>query len=572
MSMNTVILIIITYAIVGIIAIIVTLFLMNKKYKKKYLDKLDELEVNKNLIISGSILSELNKVESLVNNDELKLMLKDWQERFKYIKDEEVPRITDSLIEIENLYGLKSYKDLDNKIIATELDIYIIKVKAGILLNEIKEITLSEEKNREIITKLKTNYREILNKYNKKEQEFNLIKTPIELQFENVDKLFSAFENAMENNRYTEISKIVKAIDDLIGNLSIVIDEAPTIILLGKNVIPLKIQDITKIYKKMIKDGYQLDFMNLEYNIKETDKKIADIFDRLNVLNLEESIFELKTMLDYYDSLYNDFDKERLGKKTYEEYSRIIALKIPKLETVTKDLISKIDDIKYSYDLNDEDVNIIGEIDSELKSMKHDYDLIISSHRNKSFAYSKLAKEMELLNVRLTKTKDKLEISVRTFGSLKEDELRAREQLDEITKVLKEAKYKINSFKLPVIPKKYFIELSEATEAINEVAKELEKEVKSISTLNIRVDTARDLVLKLYNTTSELIKSAWMAEMAIVYGNRYRPTNKEIDLGLIKAESSFFKGNFRNSLEYAINAISIIEPNIHKRLLEEYQK
>ncbi len=572
MNMNTVVLIAITYAIVGIIIIIVTLFIMNKKYKKKYLNKLEELEINKNLIISGSILSELNKVESLVNNDELKLMLKDWQERFKYIKNEEVPRITDSLIEIDNLFELRDYKDLDNKIIAAELDIYIVKVKAGVLLNEIKEITLSEEKNREIITKLKTNYREILNKYTKKENEFELIKTPVELQFETVDKLFRAFENAMDNNRYTEISKIVKAIDDLIGNLNIVIEEAPSIILLGKNIIPLKIADIKKIHKKMVLDGYQLDFMNLDYNIKETEKKIADIFDRLNVLNLEDSIFELKTMLDYYDSLYNDFDKERLGKKSYEEYSRSIALKIPKLVSVTKDLISKIENIKYSYDLTDEDVNIIGEIDSELDLMKHDYDLLVSSHRNKTFAYSKLAKEMELLNVRLTKTKDKLELSVRTFGSLKEDELRAREQLDEITKVLKEAKYKINSFKLPIIPKKYFIELSEAVEAIGEVSKELDKEVKSIATLNIRVDTARDLVLKLYNTSAELTKSAWMAEMAIVYGNRYRYSNKEIDLGLIKAESNFFKGNFRSSLEMAINAISIIEPNIHKRLLEEYEK
>ena len=87
----------------------------------------------------------------------------------------------------------------------------------------------------------------------------------------------------------------------------------------------------------------------------------------------------------------------------------------------------------------------------------------------------------------------------------------------------------------------------------------------------MRVDTARDLVLKVYNTINETIKTAKMAETAIVYGNRYRVVNKEVDFGLSKAESAFYKGNFKNSLENAINAINVIEPGIHKRLLDEYK-
>ena len=191
--------------------------------------------------------------------------------------------------------------------------------------------------------------------------------------------------------------------------------------------------------------------------------------------------------------------------------------------------------------------------------------------RNKTLAYSRLSKEMEILNNKLTKSEEKLNIALRTLGSLKEDELRARDQLDEIKDILIQAKEKVRSYKLPVIPKNYYVELSEATLAINEMVKELDKRPISIKTLNLRVDTARDLVLKVYNTINETIKTAKMAETAIVYGNRYRVVNKDVDLGLAKAENSFYKGNFKNSLENAINAINIIEPGIHKRLLDEYK-
>lgn len=572
MSSTTFTLLAIGYYILAVTLVILVLNFISKKEKKVYKDEINSLERDKNLIISASILSELNKVESLVNNEKMEQTYQDWQKRFKKIKDEEVPKISDDLLEIEDLFQEKNYKTLKQKIAQIELQIYYVKTRANFLLEEIKEITLSEEKNRETITKLKIIYREIFSKYNQNKSDYKLIASPIELQFENVDKLFSAFEIAMDEGSFSEVGKIVKAIDDTIGNLKLIIEEAPSIIMMGKTIIPKKISDIMTIHDKMVKEGYNLDYLNIEYNVTETEKKISDIFARLNVLNIEDSIFELKTMVDYYDSLYNDFDKERISKKIFEDYSRTILVRVTKLSKVNNELLKKLGAIKYSYDLTDEDVKVVDKIKQEFDSIKKEYDHVISSHRSKSFAYSRLAKEMELLNVRLTKAEEKLEMALRTFGSLKEDELRAREQLDEIKEILKKAKYKIKSYKLPLIPKKYYVELSEATLAVKEMIKELEKKPISIKVLNTRVDTARDLALKLFNTTNETVKTAWMAETAIVYGNRYRPVNKDIDLGLTKAENLFNKGNFKASLENAINTINIVEPGIHQRLLDAYQQ
>ena len=321
----------------------------------------------------------------------------------------------------------------------------------------------------------------------------------------------------------------------------------------------------------MEKDGYQLDYLNIPYNVTESSKKITDIFQRLNVLNIEDSTFELKTMLDYFDSIYNDFDKERLARKIYQDFTRTILLKITKLTKINQQLIKKLRDIKYSYDLNDEDVEIVFELKKELEEERKEYDDIIEKGRNKESAYSHLGKKMEILNLRVLKTEEKLDVALRTFGSLKEDEIRAREQLVEMKSILNQAKSHMKTFKLPVIPDVYFVELGEATEAIQNMVLELEKTPISIKVLNTRVDTARDLVLKMYNTTKETIKTAKMAETAIVYGNRYRPVNRDVEIGLTKAENSFFHGEFKNSLEQAIHAINIIEPGIYKKLMDEYQ-
>ena len=62
-----------------------------------------------------------------------------------------------------------------------------------------------------------------------------------------------------------------------------------------------------------------------------------------------------------------------------------------------------------------------------------------------------------------------------------------------------------------------------------------------------------------------------MAEMAIVYGNRYRSSNSEVESGLNKATKAFNKGNYKDSLEIVLNTLNIVEPGIHKKLLSKME-
>lgn len=564
---SAVILLAITIYVLGFISIIVTIVLINKKNKNKLEKELNRLETLKNLIISSSIKTEMEKVKSLINNENLEKKYQKWEKIYNEIEKEDIPRITDKLLDIESLIVEKSYKDASFELAKCELDIYYVKANMEVLLDSIEEITMSEERNRTAVTKLKSLYREVITKYNNNRNDYKEMGNRVDLQLDNINKLFSAFERVMENNEYEEVSRIVHALDDLINNLKVVIDETPTIILMCKMIIPKKMSELEAIASKMKKDGYNIEYINLDYNIEESKKKLGDIFDRMKVLNIEDSIFELKTMLDYFESLYADFDKEKQSKREYEEYMDSIGVKLTRLSAVIKNIYSEVESLKETYALSPDELKNLELISADLFSMKENYKRINDRTLTKVTPYSGLAKECELINVNIAKIEDKLEITIKNLGSLKEDELRAREQLTEIRTILKEAKNKIKSYKLPVIPKKYFIELKEAKEGIQSIIIELDKKPIEINELNIRVDTGRDLVLKLFSLSSELSRTCGMAELAIVYGNRYRSSYKEIDNSLKNAEKEFEKGEYKKSLEISLNALNIVEPGIHKKLI-----
>ena len=569
--MNKVTIIIcVIFLLLGILLYVLIVVLRNNK-KKQIMSNIDRLSTEKNLIISATLMTELAKSAKLVNNKKIEKQVEEWNERFKEIEQTDLPKLTDELIEVENYCMNKDYDNANVYLNKSEQNIFHVKAKADKLLSEIKELTESEDRNREAVTKLKSIYREIVFKYNKNKNDYHDVSSRIELQFENINKLFSAFEVAIQDKQYDELGKIVKALDDMISNINIVIDEAPTIVMMATMILPKKMKDIQTISTKMVRDGYNLEYLNIDYNIEETNKKIGEIMDKLNVLNLQDSIFDLKTLLDYYEGLYNDFDEEKRSKKEYERGIININDRLSKVTSIVRNLYSEIGNIKDTYDLTEDEVLIVDEINKELISVKDSFKLINDRTLSKVMPFSKLANECEIVAVNLSKLEDKLETTLKNLGSLKEDEARARDQLYEIKTIINNSKYKIKDYDLPVIPDKFYVELKEAYDAVKEINIEIEKKPISIKTLNLRVDTARDLALKLYQTASSTTKTAAMAEMAIVYGNRYRSSNKDIEKGLNASSKAFYNGEYKESLEIVLNTLNIVEPGIHKKLISKME-
>lgn len=547
---------------------IIFIVLKNKKISK--LKKhIEELEIEKNMIVNAPVLTELSKVQNLVKNERMTDRYNNWNREINILKDKTIPHITDMILEIDSLLEKKQYKLTVRKITTIEIEIFKSKKKADFLLDEMQLITSSEARNRDYITKLKAQYREVIQKFNKNKTDYGEITDSIELQMENIEKRFKDFETLLEENEYDEVEKLVDSLDEMIKNISVVIEEVPTIVLMGRNLIPARIEETNKLYEKLVNDGFQLDYLNIEYNIAEIEKKILNIFDRAKILNIEDSILELKTMVEYFDSVMNDFDLEKRSRKVFDDTCKVVISKIKKLEKIMGDLYLQLDDLKVSYDLTAEELDVLNTINKDLELVHKDYDTLMMHSNNKTFAYSKLNKEIDILNIKASKIEDRLDYCLETLGTMKDDELRARDQLKEIKSILKEAKYKIKEYRLPIITNNYFIELGEANDSIKEVITELQKKPININTLNVRVDTARDLVLKLYSTTNEMVKTARLAEMAIVYGNRYRVGEKNIDEGLKMAERLFYKGDYKKALEISIDNIEEVEPGIYNRLLEE---
>lgn len=567
--LDNVLLMIVLIFVIALILFLTTYLIIKRTKTSKIKKEIEKLDIERNLLVGVPILTELSKVKDLVKTDNLKEKLNEWDTTFKLIKDDRVPKLTDLITEADYLVSRNEYKGAVKKIANIEMEISELKNKSGALLDELKVITTSAERNRNEITKLKVEYRELQNKFDRTMKDYGSIAKPIALQFENIDKRFTEFEYAMDHNDYVGVEKIVTSLQTMLNDMKITLEDVPQIVLMAEYLIPKKIEEATTTYARMLRDGYPMDYLNVEYNIKEINKKISVIMDKLNILDLGDSILELKTILGYFDDLFKDFDKEKEARNIFRENSKLFKSKIDKTNKIVYNIYLSIDDIRTTYDLKDDDINKFNIINENLELLNKDFKSLIEHSKMHTFAYTKLTLELDGLFNKLMRLNDDLDYQLKSITSMKDDETRAREQLIVIENLLKQTKLKINDYKLPVIPDSYFIELKEAYQAIREINKELDKKPIVIKILNIRVDTARDLVFKIYNKTNDMLKEALMAEKVIVYGNRYRSSYKEIDKSLGDAEVLFKKGQYKQSLNVSINSIQMIERNIKEKFALE---
>lgn len=547
----------ISLAILGVF--IVFLVLSKKRKEKKLKQKIiEELDYNKNILDTYPIENELVKVETLIKNEKLEEQYKTWQERFQKIKDENVVNLNEIVLKLDS-QNVENFDELKED---AKRELYKAKFLLSALLEEIEDVNMSEEKYRTLIIKLKTKYRELKDYYDEHKEEYGELENVVEMQFENIEKRFQIFEEFMETNDYSEVIHIVKSIDLMLEHMQEVVKKLPDLVIVAHKIIPLKIEELTDIYEKMILDNYNLKELNVAVNLENALKSTNELVEKVKGLNFKDVEIEFEAIVDYLDDLFKVFETEQLSRKEYSKLKNLFENKLLKTNKIVSSVYKELDSIKSMYNLKAEELDSLNVIKTRLMEVNDRYKKIVTELKDQETNFLNAHKELLDTNTLLIEISDDLDKLLKSLGNMYEDEQRAREQLNEIEKLLIDSKCILNKYKFPSVNKELYVEIKEANEAVFEVIKELKEKPIKINTLNTRVDTARDLALKVYTHVSDMLKKMQVIEELIVFANKYRSDSEIISDNLNKASNFFFQGNYNKSLEILEKSLINKIPNI----------
>lgn len=564
---QTVIIVCICILLVIFATIIYRMFKL-KVYRKEII----ELENQMNAVKSLPIQYRLGRVKGIGKNmpevlEKYNLYVKEFDDLNSFQTNDIVPLINeiDEQLYYRKLTGAKS------KLHKLKEEISNYETKSQDLLKRIEVITEVENEQRLEIIKIKEKYRAASDNFANVRFKIEDFVPSIPGIFNEIDERFVVLEEMMNNQRFDEAKtyagKIEKDVDILTANLR----DLPTYISIVRKYIPKRLEEIYAIIEEMKEKDFSIEKLSAASRYNQIGDALEQTIQNIKDLKLENVGASIEKMTEDLNNLTSDLEKEQTAFHQYEEARNNCYRHIERLDDGLKKTVSSLAELQENYLLADYKITIAGEY-NKFKPIVDDLARLTEIIESKNFSYSALIDEFNDLITRCQPFDDALIKYNELESSLRLEEKRALDELDNINIVLLEIKSEIKNKHLPMISESYKDYIDDSYQKADEIMKFIRHRPIDLKRLSEQVDAARDVIYKLYDNVHNLIVTAEMVEEAIIYGNRYRSSFLEVNTELTKAELLFRNGEYTKALSTAVDIIEKIDPGSYEMLINKNTK
>lgn len=539
---------------------------------KVYRKEIIELENQMNAVKSLPIQYRLGRVKGIGKNmpevlEKYNLYVKEFDDLNSFQTNDIVPLINeiDEQLYYRKLTGAKS------KLHKLKEEISNYETKSQDLLKRIEVITEVENEQRLEIIKIKEKYRAASDNFANVRFKIEDFVPSIPGIFNEIDERFVVLEEMMNNQRFDEAKtyagKIEKDVDILTANLR----DLPTYISIVRKYIPKRLEEIYAIIEEMKEKDFSIEKLSAASRYNQIGDALEQTIQNIKDLKLENVGASIEKMTEDLNDLTSDLEKEQTAFHQYEEARNNCYRHIERLDDGLKKTVSSLAELQENYLLADYKITIAGEY-NKFKPIVDDLARLTEIIESKNFSYSALIDEFNDLITRCQPFDDALIKYNELESSLRLEEKRALDELDNINIVLLEIKLEIKNKHLPMISESYKDYIDDSYQKADEIMKFIRHRPIDLKRLSEQVDAARDVIYKLYDNVHNLIVTAEMVEEAIIYGNRYRSSFLEVNTELTKAELLFRNGEYTKALSTAVDIIEKIDPGSYEMLINKNTK
>lgn len=558
---------------VGVIVILIVVYLIYRALRlKKYRKLIVEYENAMNATKSLPLQYRLGRVHSISKNmpDVLELY-EEYAKEFERITDFQKNELAVLINDVDEQLFYGKLRKVSKKMNELHSMLNKYEKESQSLLSKIEKITEIENIQRIEIIKVKEKYRKTIDNFESirfSVEEF--IPDLLEI-FNNIDDSFVQLENLMNNQKFEEAKEFTQDIDKRIIWLDDHLDVLPQYIAVVRQYIPKKQDRIQDLVETMSEDQYSLNQLSVFERQESIQEQLDTSVQCIKKLQLDDVPEQLETLVKDIDELIKDLEDEKTAFDAFKEKWEECYSLITHIYNQYKELLIDYNKIKSLYKIDEENIVIEEKYQIFDALLKDSYDLE-NEMKNGNFSYMNMIQKVEELKQNASIHQEYIDDFIVTRDHLYIQEQRAINELENINIVLLEIKSEIKNKHLPMINESYKDYIQDSYDKAAQIQAYRQNRPVELSELSKKVDSARDVIYKLYDNVHNLVVTAEMVEEAIVFGNRYRSTFLEVNTELTKAEVLFRNGEYTKALSTAVDIIEKIQPGSYEELIKKSAK
>ena len=535
LGMKTII--IISVSILVLILVILTYRLLKLKH---YRNEIVDLENQMNAIKSLPIQYRLGRVKGIAKNmPELQEKYETYDAKFAELTDLQNDEIIPLVNDIDEALYYRKLRGVQKKMNSLEEKVIHYAKESKQLLKDIEVITEIENIQRLEIIKVKEKYRATNDNYAQIRFKVEDYVPKVQDVFHDIDERFVELENYMNNQQFEEAKTYTEDISKYIDALDQQLSDLPTYISVVRQYLPKRLNELKSIMQDMQEKDFAVERMNATIRISKIDNDLHETEKNIKNLKLENVGQNIEVMTDELNLLYSDFEKEKNAYALYEEKRNECYKFVNKIESGLLEAKESIHELEKNYILDDYTITIEDDY-NQFQSIVDDLAEITKIIETKDFSYIEMIDDFSRIVEQSKPYNDSL---IKHIESLRIQEKRALDELDNINIVLLEIKSEIRNKHLPMISESYQDYIDDSYQKADSILNFIRKRPIDLKSLSLQVDAARDVIYKLYDNVHNLIVTAEMVEDA--------------------------NGEYTKALSTAVDIIEKIKPDSYEMLVNK---
>ncbi len=557
--------------IITIVIVLIALLVAGILMRRKHNVIIQRLEQEKLQIQHYPIFEELTKIKTLNMNGETEKLFEAWRDQWTEVIDVHVLKIDSMLFDAEDYidrFNFKKASQIEKDI--EEYNVKCDKIKSQII-TELEDLIGSEEKSRIEMEQLKEYYRSARKTLLAHQHSFGQALPMLEKILEEVPESFERYDNLTKEGNYLQAREIVLSLNTQAQQLDYYINEIPSLITEIHTKIPNAIQDLKNGQKEMEDQSYYLRHLELTEALENLEKELEQLNAEVINLNISNVTNRVQEINDEIDQYYDMLELEVIAKNFVDKNCENMYTTINEVLRVTKEVSDEAAYVQNSYQISEEEAEIPKIGLKQLEMIQKRYELLATRVKEEQSAYSSLQQELIEISEEIDKIKAQQEEFSDRLKNLRINEIKAREQLNSLKKLLQNTDRLLQKANIPGVPAEMEARIEEAEEQIFIVIQCLQEVPLNMNLVHVNLQNAQKSIQEVHERAKEMIENVLLIERIIQYGNRYRASNPTVNQQLLEAEEAFHQFRYIKALEDAVNAVELAEPGAIKRIEELVQ-
>ncbi|WP_347862570.1 septation ring formation regulator EzrA [Salimicrobium sp. PL1-032A] len=554
--------------VVGVIILVIALIITGFIWRKRVYDEIDRLEAWKQDIMDRNIAEELSKVKQLNLSGETQERFEKWRDRWEYILTKTLPDVEDELFEMEEAIDKFGFKKMRRQKAHTESKLNHVEDEIKEMLEELNSLLNSEKTSRIEAEALKPELERLKQRLMNSRYSYGQAFYYFENRIKETEEKMEQFEELTEEGDYLEAEELIRSVREDVKQLDEETYYFPELLRKSKRDLPEQCEELEQGIQEMRREGYRVEHLGFEEEIHKFQAELPVYVEKMEVGEQvdPEEIQHIEARIgEMYRLLEAEAVAHQSVMKDYEPFHQELEQLVFEIEELEEETAVA----RESHQFTEEDLEALRQVKRTMNHLKEaDEEIrerIDGGYASFSGISARLAEEKDELEVL---KEEKAHVEAR-LEELKKDERKATERIYLLEDAISDTNRKLKRSNLPGIPNELFDAMEEAQLSVDRAFDAADEQPLDMSRVNKRLEEAESSTEQAYEHAKKVVELAYLTEILIQYGNKYRTSYPLVAAELTEAEKEFRSYEYSKAFDRTSKVLEQIEPGVVERLRKQ---